>query len=412
MAVITVRNLGKEYRLGAQMHDTLRDQIASLFRGGRKREKQRFWALKDVNFQVEQGDVVGIIGRNGAGKSTLLKILSQITEPTEGEIRIRGRIASLLEVGTGFHPELSGRENTYLNGAILGMSRAEITRKFDEIAAFAEMDTFLDTPVKHYSSGMTTRLAFAVAAHLDPEILVIDEVLAVGDAAFQKKCLGRMGEIARQGRTVLFVSHNMAAVTSLCSRGLYLERGQVKAEGPIHEIAATYLNDALPQGGKSTFRRGEPRGSGKLRFTDLEIRSGEVTGAAVCGAGLQFRVSYAAEQDQIAARFFLYIYDNQQIRLLALDSITDSTMPQFVPRTGTIGLEIPADFSLPPGRYSVELAAHIYEEAADHIPGAMEFEVRDGDFFGNGRKPHDPAAFLIKPKWTLEPGIPANHALD
>ena len=212
MAAITVRNLGKQYRLGTQTYDTLRDQLAGLFRRGARAERQTFWALKDVSFELEQGDIVGVIGRNGAGKSTLLKILSQITEPTEGEVRIRGRVASLLEVGTGFHPELSGRENVFLNGAILGMTRAEITRKFDEIAGFAEMDTFLDTPVKHYSSGMTTRLAFAVAAHLEPEILIIDEVLAVGDAAFQKKCLGKMGEVARGGRTVIFVRDRKSVV--------------------------------------------------------------------------------------------------------------------------------------------------------------------------------------------------------
>ncbi len=402
MAAITVRHLGKQYRLGTQTYDTLRDQLAGLFRRGARAERQTFWALKDVSFEVAKGDIVGVIGRNGAGKSTLLKILSQITEPTEGEVRIRGRVASLLEVGTGFHPELTGRENVFLNGAILGMTRAEITRKFDVIAAFAEMDTFLDTPVKHYSSGMTTRLAFAVAAHLEPEILIIDEVLAVGDAAFQKKCIGKMGEVARGGRTVIFVSHNMAAVTSLCTRGLYLERGQVKAAGPMQEIADAYLNDALPQGGKSSFRGDGQRGSGKLRFTDLEIRSGEVTGAAVCGAGLRFRLTYAAEQDRVAARFIVNIYDHQQIRLLAMDSVTDSSMPQFFPREGTVELQVPADVSLAPGRYSVELAAVIYDEVADHIPGAMEFEMRNGDFFGNGKMPHDPAAFLVKAPWSLQ----------
>ena len=402
MAVISVRQLGKEYRLGSQMHDTLRDQLASLFRGGRRRAAEKFWALKDVEFDVAQGEVVGIIGRNGAGKSTLLKILSQITEPTEGEVRIRGRIASLLEVGTGFHPELTGRENTFLNGAILGMSRAEIARKFDDIAAFAEMDTFLDTPVKHYSSGMTTRLAFAVAAHLDPEILIIDEVLAVGDAAFQKKCLGRMGEIARAGRTVLFVSHNMAAVTSLCSRGLYLEQGRLKASGPMEEIAATYLRDALPARGGRDLRRGAARGSGKLRFIDLSAGSGEEAGVAVCGGGLKIRFSYEAQEEQIAARFSVNIFDSQQMRLLALDSSTDAGLPLFFPRTGVVELRVPADFSLAPGRYSLELAAHVFEEVAEHIPGALEFEVRDGDFFGNGRKPRDPAAMMVKSHWLLE----------
>lgn len=200
-----------------------------------------FWALKDVSFEVKQGEVVGIIGRNGAGKSTLLKILSRITEPTEGRIRLRGRVASLLEVGTGFHPELTGRENIFLNGAILGMTREEIRRKFDEIVAFAEVEKFLDTPVKRYSSGMYVRLAFAVAAHLEPEILIIDEVLAVGDAQFQKKCLGKMGEVAKGGRTVLFVSHNMAAVMNLCPKALHFESGRLVNSGSTDDIVRSYL---------------------------------------------------------------------------------------------------------------------------------------------------------------------------
>ena len=203
-------------------------------------EVEEFWALRDVAFEVERGEVVGVIGRNGAGKSTLLKILSRITEPTEGRVEIRGRVASLLEVGTGFHPELTGRENIYLNGAILGMTRAEIRRKFDEIVAFAEVERFLDTPVKRYSSGMYVRLAFAVAAHLEPEILIVDEVLAVGDAEFQKKCLGKMGEVAGEGRTVLFVSHNMASVASLCKKGILLDRGRIIVDSSVADVLSHY----------------------------------------------------------------------------------------------------------------------------------------------------------------------------
>jgi lipopolysaccharide transport system ATP-binding protein len=204
-----------------------------------------FWALKDVSFEVQQGEVIGIIGRNGAGKTTLLKILSRVTEPTEGEVRISGRVASLLEVGTGFHPELTGRENIYLNGAILGMSRAEIKSKFDEIVAFAEIEKFLDTPVKRYSSGMYVRLAFAVAAHLEPEILVVDEVLAVGDAQFQKKCLGKMEDVARGGRTVLFVSHNMGAITSLCNKSILLDAGQIVSQGKTSDIVLMYYSHGI-----------------------------------------------------------------------------------------------------------------------------------------------------------------------
>lgn len=246
--IISIKGVGKRFILGdGNEHDTLRDHLAAgvrkLFGGAKKKTAEEYWALRDVSFDVNEGEVVGIIGHNGAGKSTLLKILSQISEPTEGEIRVRGRIASLLEVGTGFHPELSGRENIYLNGAILGMTRSEIRSKFDDIVAFAEVEKFLDTPVKRYSSGMYVRLAFAVAAHLDPEILVVDEVLAVGDAAFQAKCLAKMGEVARNGgRTILFVSHNLQALRSLCSRAVLLKKGRVVEVGETSSVLNTYLS--------------------------------------------------------------------------------------------------------------------------------------------------------------------------
>jgi lipopolysaccharide transport system ATP-binding protein len=250
---IRVEGLGKQYRLGTQQerYYTLADQIKKwtsvrrLIRRSQLKEKRpMFWALKDVSFEVNRGEVVGIIGRNGAGKSTLLKILSRITEPTEGGADIYGRVGSLLEVGTGFHPELTGRENVFLNGAILGMRRAEIIRKFDEIVGFAEVEKFIDTPVKHYSSGMYTRLAFAVAAHLEPEILVVDEVLAVGDAQFQKKCLGKMGEVAKGGRTVLFVSHNMAAVQALCTKAIRLQSGKLMGYGDCYHQIQLYQSEA------------------------------------------------------------------------------------------------------------------------------------------------------------------------
>ena len=262
--VIRAEGLGKKYTIGRQanghrtLRDVLADSLAAPFRAFHRTGSdlkqisnlqdltshgtEEFWALEDISFDVNQGDVVGIIGRNGAGKSTLLKILSRITEPTKGRVRIRGRVASLLEVGTGFHPELTGRENVFLNGAILGMSREEIKCKFDEIVAFAEVEKFLDTPVKRYSSGMYVRLAFAVAAHLDPEILIVDEVLAVGDAQFQKKCLGRMKQVGKEGRTVLFVSHSMAAITQLCSTALLVERGSIAQRGAAKEVVGHYLS--------------------------------------------------------------------------------------------------------------------------------------------------------------------------
>lgn len=250
--VISVSGVSKRYVIQHEsQHDTLRDSLHHSarklwrrFRWGTGFTSEEFWALRDINFEVQPGEVIGIIGRNGAGKSTLLKILSRITEPTTGSIKLRGRVASLLEVGTGFHPELSGRENIFLNGAILGMSRAEIRRKFDEIVAFAEVEKFLDTPVKRYSSGMYVRLAFAVAAHLEPEILIVDEVLAVGDGEFQKKCLGRMNTVSRSGRTVLFVSHNLEALRTICTAGLLLENGVSAAAGPIEEVISKYNRPA------------------------------------------------------------------------------------------------------------------------------------------------------------------------
>jgi lipopolysaccharide transport system ATP-binding protein len=286
LPVITIENLGKKYRLThqaeRQRYTTLRDVIAErakrLFRRhppterkGRARTED-FWALKDVSLEIKQGEVVGIIGRNGAGKSTLLKILSRITEPTAGRVRIRGRVASLLEVGTGFHPELTGRENIYLNGAILGMARAEIRRKFDEIVAFAEVEKFLDTPVKHYSSGMYVRLAFAVAAHLEPEILVVDEVLAVGDAEFQKKCLGKMEHVSKEsGRTILFVSHNMAVIQALCPKAIVLDRGAVKFIGS--SVDASAINLMRNHHGTHLQRAVMP--DRMLTITDLELVSAE-----------------------------------------------------------------------------------------------------------------------------------------
>jgi lipopolysaccharide transport system ATP-binding protein len=278
--IISVRGLGKKYSLGAApRHDTLRDRIADaagrLFRRSKKpapASTTEFWALNDVSFDIQPGEVVGIIGRNGAGKSTLLKLLSQITEPTTGEIRLRGRVASLLEVGTGFHPELTGRENVYLNGAILGMSQAEIRSKFDEIVDFAGIEKFLDTPVKRYSSGMYVRLAFAVAAHLEPEILIVDEVLAVGDSAFQRKCLGKMQAVSERGRTVLFVSHNMAAVTRLCQRAILMQDGKVAMEGPHQKVVPAYLQGGFSTMAEKTWPSDKRPGSSAARLLSTRLR--------------------------------------------------------------------------------------------------------------------------------------------
>ena len=301
--VITVENLSKRYLLGhrEQQHATFRDMLTREAKNFARKsldlahgreivqgdEIEEFWALQDVSFDVQKGEVLGIIGRNGAGKSTLLKIVSRITEPTRGRVIIRGRVASLLEVGTGFHPELTGRENIYLNGAILGMTKQEIRKKFDEIVAFAEVERFLDTPVKRYSSGMYVRLAFAVAAHLEPEILIVDEVLSVGDAAFQRKCMGKMSNVAtEQGRTVLFVTHNMPAVLSLCSKALFLNAGRVSALGNASDSVRRYMKDVTEMSAISLELRRDRAGNGSVRFTRVyfannshlainEIRSGD-----------------------------------------------------------------------------------------------------------------------------------------
>src|SRR5678815_3700391 len=287
---IDVVGLGKKYHIGGaqKSHYRLTDQVADTFmapfrRAGKLLRGQAasaaeldetIWALKDVCFQIRPGEVVGIIGRNGVGKSTLLRILAGITDPTEGYADIYGRVGSLLEVGTGFHPELTGRENIYLNGAILGMKRAEIESKLDEIVAFAEIDKFLDTPVKHYSSGMYVRLAFSVAAHLEPEILLVDEVLAVGDMAFQRKCLGKMDDVAQEGRTVVFVSHNMGLLQQLCERGIFLQQGTVHTDGTITEAVDAYLQTLERAISQDLSKRTDRKGVGHARLVDTEVTNG------------------------------------------------------------------------------------------------------------------------------------------
>ncbi|MGH7773113.1 MAG: polysaccharide ABC transporter ATP-binding protein, partial [Candidatus Binatia bacterium] len=300
---LRVESLSKKYVVSAvqQRHDTLRDQLMdgvnSVFRRTGKSHAggNTFWALKDVSFEVRQGEVMGIIGRNGAGKSTLLKILARVTEPTAGRAEMCGRVGSLLEVGTGFDRELSGRENIYLSGAILGMRKAEIARKFDEMVAFAEVEKFVDTPVKRYSSGMYLRLAFAVAAHLESEILVVDEVLAVGDASFQKKCLGKMGEVGRSGRTILFVSHNMGAITRLCNRALWLDGGRLRASGDVDEVLAGYLSSGANAEGEMRFSEdlNNCPGSEYVRLSAVRVRNHERAVANV----LDVRFPFSVEMD-------------------------------------------------------------------------------------------------------------------
>jgi lipopolysaccharide transport system ATP-binding protein len=328
--IVRVENLGKRYKIGAPQssHGTLRDALNSAFRTPLKRlrraagtKEETMWALQEVSFEVEPGEIIGIIGRNGAGKSTLLKLLSRITEPTTGRIELYGRVASLLEVGTGFNMELTGRENIYLNGAILGMSRAEIDRNFDEIVAFSEVERFIDTPVKHYSSGMYMRLAFAIAAHLEPEILIVDEVLAVGDAAFQQKSLGKMGEVSKQGRTVFFVSHNIQAIASLCTRCLWIDDGTLVQDGDAAQVTAAYqasFYSGLVDG--ADLSGAEHYGSGKARFLSVHVtpvsNEDEALQYLVPGQDLLVDLKVVANDEIANANVAIIVYDSAGYRLI------------------------------------------------------------------------------------------------
>jgi len=334
--VVRAENLSKRYQIAGtrEQYKTMRESIVSAvagpirrLRGGKfiPHHTETIWALRDISFEIKRGEIVGIIGRNGAGKSTLLKILSRVTEPTEGRAIIRGRVGSLLEVGTGFHPELTGRENIYLNGAILGMSRSEIGRKFDEIASFAEIEKFLDTPVKYYSSGMYVRLAFAVAAHLEPEILLVDEVLTVGDAAFQKKCLGKIGDVAREGQTVLFVSHNMGAIVSLCNRCLLIEQGSLTQDGNPSQVTGVYQTSLYSTIKDPSDLSGIERyGTGKAKFLSAKVipMGTNVSSQSYLhpGQDLEVVLRIKAIAEIVQANVALIIYDSAGYRLIDVNT--------------------------------------------------------------------------------------------
>ncbi|MGA7731720.1 MAG: polysaccharide ABC transporter ATP-binding protein, partial [Chloroflexia bacterium] len=345
---------------------------------GRKQEVVTIWALKDVSFEVKRGEVVGVIGRNGAGKSTLLKILSRITEPTTGRASIAGRVGSLLEVGTGFHPELSGRENIYLNGAILGMKRAEIERKFDEIVAFSEVEKFIDTPVKHYSSGMYLRLAFAVAAHLEPEILLVDEVLAVGDAQFQKKCLGKIGEVAQEGRTVLFVSHNMAAVTQLCTSGIWLRDGNLDSIGAVDTIVHRYLSHGADNISERQWPPATAPGDDRVRLLRVHVCQHESAYGIVDinephSIDLEFDILRPVKNLVTGINY----YNEQE---LCLFSSVDWRENQLAPGRYKKQVHIPAQL-LAEGRINVLAQLVFYEPDIRSvvIPEALRFDAIDSD---------------------------------
>ena len=393
--VIVASSVSKLYRLGErQAYGALRDVLAGGFRRSSKAEREELWALDDVSFTVDEGEVVGIIGRNGAGKSTLLKILSRITTPTSGEIRMRGRIGSLLEVGSGFHPELTGVENVFLNGAILGMKRAEIQSKLDDIVAFAEMEPFITTPVKHYSVGMFMRLAFAVAAHLDSEILIVDEVLAVGDARFQQKCLSKMGEVARSGRSVLFVSHNLEATLALCDRGLVLEGGRLTFDGATRPAVDTYrqLAGVTTRSGDQLDLGDTPReGTGEARFAAATVQArspgaGSVTqdGVVHTGDRLEIELSIEATEDVAVASLGLTVGTEGGLLLLNLDSADgpDDGPIKLSAGENRLTMVIP-ELHFAPGRYRLGLrlanpvTTRIGSGAIDLLDPAFVLQVDD-----------------------------------
>jgi lipopolysaccharide transport system ATP-binding protein len=401
--ILEVRNLWKQYQIGGQQTSylSLRERLLQPFQ---KQQTDTFWALQDINFDVYEGECIGIIGRNGAGKSTLLKILSQITPPTKGYIKARGRVASLLEVGTGFHPELTGRENVYLNGSILGLKRSEINAKFDEIIDFSGVEKFLDTPLKHYSSGMRLRLAFSVAAHLEPEILLIDEVLAVGDAEFQKKCLGKMDEVSKSGRTVIFVSHNLGAVEKLCSKSILLIDGQINKIDTTNNIIKTYLQqqqDVISKQLPSSHKR---KGNQTVKLSSIKLLNayGMETDNFVSGEEMLIEVSFESKQSHI--NFFnlgLAIYDNNGRFITVLNSMMSSLSFPKISGTGTIFCKIerlPFIF----GNYSITATLQVNYLLTDQIPHITSFMISEGDYYGTGiSNAYNRQGIYIAQKWFI-----------
>jgi lipopolysaccharide transport system ATP-binding protein len=432
---ISAEKLSKRYRLGPRLrYKALRDVLAESLRmpyrvlspflarsnhvlPSERREEEYFWALRDVSFKVGHGESVGIIGRNGAGKSTLLKILSRITSPTRGKAEINGRVGSLLEVGAGFHPELTGRENIFLNGAILGMKRHEIFRRFDKIVEFAEVEEFLDTPVKHYSSGMFVRLAFSVAAHLEPEVLLIDEVLAVGDAAFQKKCLGKMGDIAREGRTILFVSHNMAAVRSLCTRSILISKGGVCFSGPTDQCIDRYLlaaSDDMPaRVDTSSLRRPSVIAHDEsLRITFIELEA--PTGRAILQSGrpidLRFQLHLTVVVDEFLLAWSFHSADT--VRLFECRSFdTFGLIERLSPGCYSMTCRV-AHNPLNPGLYTLHAGARCAEKGLDYLPEVMTVRVESSEQYESLWLESPSGIFRVSSEWTApEPIVNAQRDL-
>ena len=413
--VISVENLSKRYLIGElERYYTIRDSLTHLLnyplrllnkKEIKEKEKEFIWALKDISFEVQHGDIVGIIGRNGAGKSTLLKILSRITPPTEGVVKLNGRVGSLLEVGTGFHPELTGRENIFLNGSILGMSKKEIERKFDEIVDFAEIEKFLDTPVKRYSSGMYVRLAFAVAAHMEPEILVVDEVLAVGDIQFQTKCLGKMDDVSKEGRTILFVSHNIASIQRLCSSCIYLQSGKLILNEKTDEVVDSYLRETIKSVESGLLsERNDRMGNGMIRFTSVKLLNGN--GSEIItpqtGSSLTIKLEYIKNNLIKGNYIFQLSFLNQYGQRLFI-CLSRSTMNSLskIPEGNAVHCHI-TKLPLVPGTYTVDIWCKVDEVIADYIHNAFNIEVVPGDFFGTGKlNPKEGGDILVDHYWEI-----------
>ncbi|MCD6598378.1 MAG: ABC transporter ATP-binding protein [Bacteroidales bacterium] len=427
---VKVENISKRYRIGIKdnMHDSIGGALFDFIKSPLKNYKKYrslykfddeisdsnlkksnkssdiLWALKDVSFNVKRGEIIGIIGRNGAGKSTLLKILSRITDPTSGTAEIHGKVSSLLEVGTGFHPELTGRENIYLNGTILGMRKSEVEKKFDEIVDFSGVEKFIETPVKRYSSGMKVRLAFAVAAHLEPEILIIDEVLAVGDAEFQKKCLGKMHDHTQEGRTVLFVSHNMGAVIDLCPRAIILEDGKVSAEGPTKEIVEQYLSTLFTPVDNMNLRNKPARGGdGRLQFVATYLQqspNGNRINMPISGYPVDIVLEYESQEDLSDVQFLLTIYNQMGIAVIHCHVKANEQIYNVLKGEGRIICHIPK-LPLPMGNYKIDIAAKDNFGALDRVSAACIFDVETSRFYKTQfTPPMRFSATLIDYSWT------------
>jgi lipopolysaccharide transport system ATP-binding protein len=409
-SIISVSKLSKAYHLGRRMErsDGLRHTLENIVRrplqmlreksGNDCSTKDVFWALKDLDLEVERGAMVGIIGRNGAGKSTLLKLLSRITEPTGGSIRLRGRVASLLEVGTGFHPELTGRENIHLNGAILGMSRREIKSRFDEIVDFSEVGKFLDTPVKRYSSGMYVRLAFAVAAHLEPEILIVDEVLAVGDAEFQKKCIGKMEDAsAREGRTVLLVSHQMPMIQNLCNRCVMMDQGRIIADGSTHDVINAYMTRGASLAKIPLDQREDRLGKGRIKVLSIVMRDadGKIMREAIAGSEVWLCVEYAASSGICIDNCIFCLEIQRETRVfIALSTALVDRRKLEVRGEGRIDFHIPK-WPLMEGTYHINTYVESNGVMEDYMEDAVSIDAIDGDFHGSGKMRHEGWSDLV-----------------